>query len=359
MTQPAVVPVGHWHHNAPMGDNRRQQQRLKQAEAWLGGPVQLEAASSDASFRSYFRATKLGHSGQNQGQNHNPGKSWILMDAPPAQEDCRPFVQIAALLIEAGVCAPTVIEQNLELGFLLLDDLGQRDYLSQLNENSAPSLYKDACAALYKIQQISAADLPPYDEQLLRREIQLFPQWLLGAHLGQQLDASFYRHWSALGDTLVDCALSQPRVFVHRDYHSRNLMLIDDNNPGVLDFQDAVCGPVTYDLVSLYRDCYIQWPEQHTDHWQQSFRAGHPDPAIAAIDPSLWQHWADLMGVQRHLKAAGIFCRLWHRDDKPGYLQDIPRTLSHISRVCQRHPSLNWLADLIEEVSPALADRAP
>lgn len=276
------------------------------------------------------------------------------MDAPPAQEDCRAFVEMSQRLIDAGVQAPRVIEQNLEDGFLLLDDFGGTDYLSALDSRTAPALYADAERALHKIQQAKAHGLAAYDEQLLRREIQLFPQWLLETHLEQNLDDTFYRHWSALGDTLVDNALSQPQVLVHRDYHSRNLMRTENNNPGVLDFQDAVKGPVTYDPVSLYRDCYVQWPEDDTENWLQTFRIQHPNSTIAGIDASLWQHWCDLMGVQRHLKAAGIFCRLWHRDGKQGFMADIPRTLSYITRVADRHPSLNWLAGLINEISPRL-----
>ncbi len=279
------------------------------------------------------------------------------MDAPPAQEDCRPFVEMSQRLIAAGVQAPRVIEQNFDEGFLLLDDFGNTDYLQVLDSRTAPELYADAARALHQIQQAPCDGLPAYDEQLLRREIQLFPQWLLSEHLGEVLDDSFYRHWSALGDTLVDSALSQPQVLVHRDYHSRNLMRTDNNNPGVLDFQDAVKGPVTYDPVSLFRDCYIQWPEEDTENWLQSFRLQHPNEAIEQIDASLWQHWCDLMGVQRHLKAAGIFCRLLHRDGKNGYMADIPRTLSHITRVARRHPSLNWLAGFIDDIAPRLSVR--
>lgn len=280
------------------------------------------------------------------------------MDAPPAQEDCRPFVAIAERLKQAGIHAPAVYEQNLDDGFLLLEDFGHTDYLQKLTPDNAESLYADAFAALYRIQQIDAADLEPYDEKRLRTEIQLFPEWLLGGHLRWKLDRAFYRHWSALGDTLVDAALSQPQVFVHRDYHSRNLMWLSSDNPGVLDFQDAVLGPVTYDPVSLMRDCYIAWPGKQTDAWLEQFRSEHPLPEVQSVDTSTWQHWCDLMGVQRHLKAAGIFCRLNIRDGKSGYLKDIPRTLSHISTVCERHPSLEWLQQLLIEVGPALEERS-
>ncbi|MEM7708331.1 MAG: phosphotransferase [Pseudomonadota bacterium] len=328
-----------------MTDGSREQLRQTQAEQWLGAGVHLDSASADASFRSYWRARR-------------GDESWILMDAPPAQEDCRPFVAIAGRLEAAGIHAPAVYEQNLADGFLLLEDFGQIDYLQKLTPDNAESLYADAFSALYRIQQIDASDLEPYDEKRLRTEIQLFPEWLLGGHLGRQLDRTFYRHWSALGDTLLDAALSQPRVFVHRDYHSRNLMWLTRGNPGVLDFQDAVLGPVTYDPVSLMRDCYIAWPGDQTDAWLERFRSEHPLPAVRSVDTSTWQHWCDLMGVQRHLKAAGIFCRLHIRDGKPGYLKDIPRTLNHISSVCERHPSLEWLQQLLIELEPTLSEES-
>ena len=318
-------------------ESSREWLRQKQAERWLGADVALTSASADASFRSYWRA-------------ETGDQRWILMDAPPPQEDCRPFVDIAARLRGAGIHAPEIREHNLTDGFLLLEDLGSTDYLSKLTPGNADALYADAFDALYRIQQLDCTGLEPYDEKRLRTEIQLFPEWLLSRHLGRRLDRTFYRHWSALGDTLVDAALGQPRVFVHRDYHSRNLMWLSQDNPGVLDFQDAVCGPVTYDPVSLLRDCYIAWPEDRTDAWLEGFRSAHPLEEVRSVDTSTWQHWCDLMGVQRHLKAAGIFCRLNIRDGKPGYMKDIPRTLEHILGVCTRHPSLDWLEGLLQDL---------
>lgn len=323
----------------------REKQRLTQARQWLGDDVRICSASSDASFRSYWRVTR-------------GDASWVLMDAPPGQEDCRPFVDIGARLVQAGIHAPQIIEADFEQGFLLLEDLGTEDYLSVLDGQSAEQLYTDALTTLARIQQLPTDGLPPYGEQLLRQEIQLFPEWLLGRHLGLDLDPGFYRHWTALGDSLVDSALGQPQVFVHRDYHSRNLMRLDTGNPGVLDFQDAVAGPITYDPVSLLRDCYISWPAEFVEQHLQRFREQHPDPAVCATSASQWQHWCDLMGVQRHLKAAGIFCRLCHRDGKSAYLNDIPRTLGHIVAISHRHPCLSWLAALLTDIVPTLEARS-
>lgn len=311
-------------------------QRTMTRQQWLAhacpeatGPC--VPASSDASFRSYHRVK-------------TPNGSVILMDAPPAQEDSRPFVDIAERLAACGVNVPQVLNADLDQGFLLLTDLGEQLYLDALDERSADSLYADAIAALVAIQQHGrTAGLPPYDESLLRREMDLFPDWLLERHLGLDL-APVRADLSAAADALVANALAQPRVLVHRDYHSRNLMRTQRNNPGIVDFQDAVTGPITYDLVSLLRDCYIAWPAARVDAWIALYRERAAAAGLEVGDPETFRRWFDLMGVQRHLKAAGIFARLWHRDGKDGYLPDIPRTWGHISALLDRYDELRPLA---------------
>jgi aminoglycoside/choline kinase family phosphotransferase len=307
----------------------------------------LAPASADASFRRYFRVTR-------------PDGTYIAMDAPPDKEDVGPYLNVAAMLLETGVNAPRVLAREARDGFLLLTDLGSVTYLNALEDRSrANALYADAIAALVRIQARGArhaAGLPPYDEKLLRFEMSLFPDWLLGRHLGLELDDAERRQMESAFDLLVKAALEQPRVFVHRDYHSRNLMVCDDANPGILDFQDAVHGPLTYDLVSLLRDCYVAWPQQQVVAWALDFRR---QAAAAGLDTgrddATFLRWLDLMGVQRHLKASGIFARLWHRDGKPGYLPDVPRTLGYIEQACARHADLAALGDLVRvRVLPAM-----
>jgi aminoglycoside/choline kinase family phosphotransferase len=264
------------------------------------------------------------------------------------------------MLGDIGVHAPRVLERNAADGFLLLTDLGSTTYLAELADRSrGPRLYADAIAALVQIQARGgehAASLPPYDEKLLRFEMSLFPDWLVGRHLGLSLDAGGSRDLAAAIDLLVANALAQPRVFVHRDYHSRNLMVCPGDNPGILDFQDAVHGPLTYDLVSLLRDCYIAWPQEQVVAWALEFRRQASAAGLATgTDDAAFLRWFDLMGVQRHLKASGIFARLWHRDGKPGYLPDVPRTLGYIVQACSRHAEFGALGALVSErVLPAV-----
>jgi aminoglycoside/choline kinase family phosphotransferase len=304
-------------------------------------------ASSDASFRRYFRLC-AGES------------SYIAMDAPPGNEDCRPFVRVAGYLDAMGLNAPRVIERNFEDGFLLLSDLGSRPYLDELldDASSVHQLYDDALAALLVMQREGVAcqgQLPPYDEKLLRFEMSLFHDWLCGTHLGLALSDDDERQWQACTDMLVANALDQPRVFVHRDYHSRNLMVTEENNPGILDFQDAVEGPLTYDLVSLLKDCYVKWPPEQVWEWALQFHAGLDASMRNRVDEEQFRRYFELMGVQRHLKAAGIFCRLNHRDGKAGFLEDIPRTLSYIVDLGPRYTELGFLVELIEQrVLPGL-----
>ncbi len=305
-------------------------------------------ASGDASFRRYFRL----QSGAN---------SFIVMDAPPGQEDCLPFLRVAGYLESMQLNAPRVLEANLDDGFLLLSDLGTRQYLEQLEHDPsmAPALYRDALDALVTMQRRGAAFqslLPPYDEKLLRFELSLFHDWLCGMHLGIEFDEASESAWQQCCDLLVANALDQPQVFVHRDYHSRNLMVTDENNPGILDFQDAVEGPLTYDLVSLLKDCYVKWPDEQIWNWALDFY-GRIDAAIRDhTDEQQFRRYFELMGVQRHLKAAGIFSRLNHRDGKPGYMLDIPRTLSYVVDLAPRYRELEFLVTLVEErVLPGLA----
>jgi N-acetylmuramate 1-kinase len=330
--------------------------RLEQLEQWLAQlfgtrEFQVTTASADASFRRYFRVTR-------------GDVSWIAMDAPPAKEDMEPYIRIAAMLVDVGVNAPRVLHRNQEEGFLLNSDLGSQTYLMELDrQGDADRLYANAIDALVRIQSRGAAhagQLPPYDDALLRREMGLFPEWFCGRHLGLALAGKDEAALAGVFDTLSETALQQPRVFVHRDYHSRNLMVGDGarhgENPGILDFQDAVSGPVTYDLVSLLRDCYVAWPAERVRAWALQFRtsAGRAGVEVGANE-SEFLRWFDLMGVQRHLKAIGIFARLWHRDGKPGYLNDIPRTLNYVRTVSQSYPELQFLHSFIErQVLPAL-----
>jgi len=272
------------------------------------------------------------------------------MDAPPDREDCRPFVAIATRMQQAGLHVPEIFEQDLEHGFLLLEDLGTRAYLGALTAESADSLYADATGALLRLQTAAPVQgLPAYDRAMLLREMQLFPDWLLERHLGLELDTQERDMLEAAFACLTESALAQPVVCVHRDFHSRNLMLLDADNPGVIDFQDAVAGPVTYDLVSLLRDCYVRWPADRVDAWVGDyFRRASAQLLPRDIEESVFLEWFDLMGVQRHLKAAGIFARLHHRDGKPGYLADIPRTLGYVVEVGGRRPAMNALGDFVE-----------
>ena len=317
-------------------------QRLRQLEQWLDlschlPPHEIAPASVDASFRRYFRITLPN------------GSTLIAMDAPPGKEDCRPFVAVAERMAAAGLHVPRILEQDLENGFLLLEDLGCLPYLAALSPDSVGQLYGDAMGKLLQLQSAAPTDdLPRYDRAMLLREMELFPDWLLREHLHlslSDLDRRMLEHSFA---RLVDSALAQPVVCVHRDFHSRNLMVVRDNNPGVIDFQDAVAGPITYDLASLLRDCYISWPTSRVDAWVHEYHRLATDIGlIRGVDRSVFLAWFDLMGVQRHLKASGIFARLNHRDGKPGYLADIPRTLGYIVDVGQRRSTLRPLSEFV------------
>ena len=303
-------------------------------------PANITPASSDASFRQYFRV-------------RHEHTSHIVMDAPPDKEDCRPFIAVSNALCELGLQAPRVLELDLDKGFLLLSDLGSRQYLAELHETSVEPLYGDALDALGRLQLGGDPDtelLPPYNAELLEREMELFREWFLGRHLGLELKDAEHKVLDRTFACLRDSALEQPRVWVHRDYHSRNLMVTERDNPGILDFQDAVVGAVTYDLVSLLRDCYIAWPRERVESWALIYRDRLQAQGMAGVgDDGQFLRWFDLMGVQRHLKAIGIFARLNSRDGKPGYLRDIPRTLGYVLDVAERYDDLADLHRLIEE----------
>ncbi|MDA7087696.1 phosphotransferase [Pseudomonas sp. SA3-5] len=314
------------------------------ARGWGQVPLgTLTPASSDASFRRYFRW---------QGD----GRSLILMDAPPPQEDCRPFVKVAQRLDEAGVNVPQILAQDLERGFLLLSDLGRQTYLEVIDTRNADQLFDDAVQALLAFQRLPMdAPLPSYDDALLRRELQLFPEWYVQRHLGVELSEAQQAAWQRICVLLIDSALAQPKVLVHRDYMPRNLML-STPNPGVLDFQDAVYGPVTYDVTCLFKDAFLSWPEARVRDWLEGYwlQARAAGIAVQAeLDEFL--RASDLMGVQRHLKVIGIFARICHRDGKPRYLGDVPRFFAYIEAVLARRPELAELAELFASLPQAAA----
>jgi aminoglycoside/choline kinase family phosphotransferase len=303
--------------------------------------AQLTAASSDASFRRYFRW---------QGGE----RSLIVMDAPPPQEDCRPFVKVAQMLDQAGVHVPQILASDLERGFLLLTDLGRQTYLDVIDQSNAEQLFEDAVEALLKFQLHPVAQpMPAYDEALLRRELQLFPEWYVQRHLGHSFSEAQQAAWERICRQLIDSALAQPRVLVHRDYMPRNLM-ISEPNPGVLDFQDAVLGPVSYDITSLFKDAFLSWPEAQVRAWLEGY--WHKARAAGVSLPESLDEFlraSDLMGLQRHLKVIGIFARICHRDGKPRYLADVPRFFAYIEAVLARRPELAELQQLLAELPQA------
>ena len=295
-------------------------------------------ASEDASFRSYHRMKQA-------------GQSWIVMDAPPDQEPCDEFIDIARRIRVAGLSAPELIEQDLRQGFLLLSDFGATDYLTVLNDSTEKFLYGDALAALLQMQtQIDCTDLPLYDETLLMREMDLFHDWFLQSLFNIDLNNAQLTNWTEIKRLLVANALEQPQVFVHRDYHSRNLMKIDMGNPGILDFQDAVKGPITYDLASLLRDCYIDWPPERVSQLVGDYYRLATAGGLQNFSLEEFKRWFDLMGAQRHLKAIGIFSRLNIRDGKPVYLKSIPRTLQYLVQVSEENTSMQTFGQLIDEL---------
>ena len=317
--------------------NNRPDPRLDDLKTWLQRDLgrqidRVTVASADASFRRYFRA-------------HTPQGSLIVMDAPPDKENIEPFLQVARLLAATGLHVPAVHAVDLPRGFVLLEDLGDTVYLSRLQAgDDANKLYGDALAALATLQlrgNAAAAELPPYDTALLEREMQLLPDWFCARHLQLSLDTEEQALIRSTFDFLIAEALQQPQVFVHRDFHSRNLMVMAANNPGVIDFQDAVRGPLGYDLASLLKDCYIRWPRERVENWLREYRARlRAGGMAAAATEREFLRWFDLIGVQRHIKVLGIFCRLWYRDGKIGYLADLPLTLDYVRDACSRYAEL-------------------
>ncbi|MBK4733717.1 aminoglycoside phosphotransferase family protein [Noviherbaspirillum pedocola] len=330
-----------------MPEHNLSDERQNLIRAWLAAlsapallPDTLRAASSDASFRRYFRVDAA------------DGASYIVMDAPPPQEDVRPFIHVAEVFGGAGVSVPKVLAEDRERGFLLLSDLGNTTYLHQLNADTAHKLYIDAIDALVVLQAQSQPDvLPEYDRALLLRELNLFPEWYVAKHRGATLNETQTAQLNKVFDTLLANNLAQAQVYVHRDYHSRNLMVLPRGNPGILDFQDAVYGPITYDLVSLLRDAYIQWDEEQVldwaiRYWEKARRAGLPVPP----DVDSFYRDFEFMGLQRHLKVLGIFARLYHRDGKAAYLDDIPLVMEYTRKTAGRYRELAPLIRILDAI---------
>jgi aminoglycoside/choline kinase family phosphotransferase len=298
----------------------------------------LEPASSDASFRSYWRT-------------HHASRSWIVMDSPPVQEDPRPWLKIGQQLAAAGLHVPTVHAQDLEQGFLLIEDLGTRLYLNELNDSNADALYGDAMDALLLMQtRMAHRDLPPFDRDVLVRGLEVMPEWFLGRHLDHTPACDEWDVLEAAFNVIIDNAQEQPHCFVHRDYHSRNLLVVEQNNPGIIDFQGALSGPITYDLASLLRDAYIVWPRERVDTWVDSYRQRllHAGVIDDTVDSKRFLRWFDLTGLHRHVRVLGQFYRLWYRDGKPGYLADVPRVYHYVVSVARSYPELADFAALIE-----------
>ncbi|WP_438969872.1 aminoglycoside phosphotransferase family protein [Methylophaga sp.] len=322
-----------------------QDKRVHDIQEWLMAVLpysdfDLSTASADASFRRYFRV--------NQKQS-----SWIVMDAPPEHEDIEPFVKVAEFLAQFGIHVPKIYAKSLQHGFLLLSDLGDTSFLSVLNPESADLLYANAIDEIIKMQlaPTTAIDLPLYNADLLNTEMNLFPEWFLKRHLNLEPPACL----DNIFKLLIDNAQTQNQFFVHRDYHSRNLMLVDEQNVGVIDFQDAVIGPASYDLVSLLRDVYIEWPEDKVDSWLENYFAKAQQNNLLDCEKETFTRWFDLMGLQRHLKILGIFCRLAYRDNKPRYLKDLPLTLRYVLQVTERYPELNALHAYLTKTSDIMA----
>lgn len=312
---------------------------------WLENDLLLtidscEPASSDASFRRYFRVKA------SEGQ-------FVVMDAPPEKENLEPYIRIAGLMLRSSVKVPTIFQQNLTDGFLLIEDFGSQCFLDKLNIHNATDLYRSAFETLFNLQtktSIENCGLPGYDQALLQRELAIFEDWFLNQLLDVTIPGPM---WETVRMLLITSALEQPVSCVHRDYHSRNLMFLNIDSPGVIDFQDAVIGPITYDLVSLLRDCYIAWPSQLVEQWMTEYYDRLFRTKYIACNSLQFKRWFDLMGLQRHLKAIGIFSRLHLRDSKSNYLADIPRTLNYVKAISEAYPELeDFNSFLLKNVAP-------
>jgi aminoglycoside/choline kinase family phosphotransferase len=315
----------------------RAEARLAFASQHLGKPLQIEVASADASFRSYWRVA-------------DGDRTWIVMDAPPEKENTAPWLDIGARLQRTGLHTPNVFAADLADGFVLMEDLGTRTYLPELNADTADALYTDACAALARMRLVDTTGLPEFDRAQIVMEMELMPEWFLRRHLGLAPGCEQWDCLEAAFTFLLQSALEQPRCFMHRDYHSRNLLITAANNPGIIDFQGAMLGPITYDVASLLRDCYIRWPAGHVQRWLERYR----QLVGVDIDAILFRRWFDLIGLQRHIKVLGIFCRLFYRDGKAGYLDDLPRVLEYVVSVAGLYPELKAFAELLQN---AVGDR--
>ncbi len=339
-----------------MTSNDNADLRLESLERWIAGlpgpPVErIVPASADASFRRYFRI-------------HRAGGTQIAMDAPPERESLEAWLRVARILAATGAHVPPVLAVDAEQGFVLIGDLGRQHYLEALACGADPEpLYADAIDALVRMQSgdaASAAELPSYDRELLQRELALFPEWFVARHLGLATGADQRHVIAEAFDWLCEEALTQPVVLVHRDYHSRNLLVRPEGSPGIVDFQDAVRGPISYDLVSLLKDCYIVWPRKQMLGWLDRYRTQAGAAGLnVGVDRDEFLQWFDRIGLQRHLKVLGIFARLWHRDGKSGYLADLPRVLDYTLAVTGVVPQLAAFdAFLRRQVVPAFAAAA-
>ena len=327
-------------------------ERIRLLENWVKEqfpekPFTLQPASADASFRRYFRVSFK-------------DQTLIAMDAPPQQEDCTPFIQVAKILAATGVHVPKIVAKNLDQGFLLLSDLGDTTFLQALNNqmDSADQLYGDAIDALIKLQLSQQVEgLPGYDEALLLKELNLFPDWYVAKHLRVAITEKQQAVLQSIFTRIIQNNMAQPQVWVHRDYHSRNLM-VTSPNPGIIDFQDAVVGPITYDLVSLFKDAYIRWDEERIldwmiRYWEKARKAGLPVPT----DFAEFYRDFEWMGVQRHIKILGVFTRLYYRDGKENYLNDLPLVMEYLRKTCKRYRELHLLLNLLDELNPAESDQ--
>jgi len=341
-------------------------QRIEQIKQWLESDIQadiqtFESASNDASFRRYFRVTfKQANFDQPAGQ------SFIVMDAPPEKESITAFIEIASSLESTGVNVPHLYAINETDGFILMSDLGNTAYLSLFNTEAgiekASKMYSDAMSALLIMQlgmeKKHQLDLPAYDASRLKTEMDLLPDWYIKVHCEGTLDDAEQAVLEQAMERLIVSAQEQPQVFVHRDYHSRNLMYYAEHNPGIIDFQDAVIGPITYDLVSLLRDSYIAWPEDTIYAWVEKFRQMLlREELLVNDDKEQFIRWFDWMGIQRQLKVVGIFCRLNYRDGKKNYLYDIPQTLDYLFKVCARYPEFDALLKLLKKLDDGVKNR--
>ncbi len=314
--------------------------RLQQLTQWVHQDwpeATIEVASADASFRRYFRI-------------FNKEMTYIAMDAPPDMEDCKPFIDVTHRLRNAKVHAPEIIKSDLDKGFLLLEDFGNTPYLDRLDNLAADKLYGDALKALIHIQRADTSGLPEYDDAMLMQEMQLMPEWFLKTHLKISPTTEQQKIIDRTLQAITTVVLQQPQVFVHRDYHSRNLMVSTHDNPGVIDYQDAVLGPITYDLVSLLRDCYIKWPIEKVSEWALGYKKqAEAAGLLQNVNDATFNQWFDYMGMQRHIKVLGIFARLNHRDGKANYLNDLPLTLEYFMSVANKYPLTRELFELFNE----------